>query len=151
LLAGAIAGNLMLGGCRPAPAPEDGNAVKPHSTSDTKLSAAPKGGNSGTTRTAAKPAPVATMTVTQAMGVDILKAFNAEPRMKGHAVSVGTDPGTVWLNGSVVKAEQRVLAERIARRVAPKSKVVNQLKVGSPPLVRSSGAPVANPVAKKKD
>jgi osmotically-inducible protein OsmY len=69
------------------------------------------------------------MTVTQAQGVDILKALNANPGMKGHSVSVGTGPGIVWLNGSIAKPEQRALAEKITRRAAPKSKVVNQLKV----------------------
>lgn len=74
-----------------------------------------------------KPAP--TMTVTQAEGLDILKALNADSAMKGHKISVGTAPGSVWLNGTVSNASQRVLAAKISKKNAPGSKILNRLTV----------------------
>ena len=69
------------------------------------------------------------MTISQTMGVDILKAMNANPKMNGHQISVGTTASTVILNGKVKNAAQKKLAETIARQKAKKSKVVNQITV----------------------
>ncbi len=152
--------SLALGGCHSAPSGEEGGNVastKPGATGGSaggpapKATASGKGTKSGKPGKSGKPSgkpgkssPVAatpatkprlnpTMSASVAMGVDILKALNADPGMAGHAISVGTGPGTVWLNGFVPQASQRALAEKIARREAPGAKVVNELKVGKPP------------------
>lgn len=79
-----------------------------------------------------KAKPVPTMSAPQVMGIDVLRALNADPRMAGHRISVGTVLGMVRLNGSVPQASQRRLAEQIARRKAPKAEVVNELTIGGP-------------------
>ncbi len=71
------------------------------------------------------------MTMSQAMGVDILKALNASPAMKGHTISVGTTNDTVILNGKVKTAVQKKTAETIARKKAPKAKVTNKIELSA--------------------
>jgi hypothetical protein len=69
------------------------------------------------------------MTASQAMGVDILKALNATPSMKGHQVSVGTTSDTVILQGKVKNAAQKKTAETIARQKAKTAKITNKIEV----------------------
>ena len=80
-------------------------------------------------KSAAK-APVK-MTVSQAMGVDILNALNASPAMQGHRISVGTTANDVMLNGKVKSAAQKKTAESIARQKAPKAKIANNIEVSA--------------------
>lgn len=72
------------------------------------------------------------MTPSQKQGVDILKALNANPALKNHAISVGTGQNTVYLNGKVRSAAQKQTAERIVRQQAKGHKIVNDLTVGAP-------------------
>ncbi len=71
------------------------------------------------------------MTVSQALGVNILKALNAAPGMKGHTISVGTTSDTVILNGKVKNAAQKKTAETIARQKAKTAKVINKIEVST--------------------
>lgn len=71
------------------------------------------------------------MTVSQALGANILKALNAATGMKGHKISVGTTSDTVILNGKVKNAAQKKLAETIARQKAKTAKVINKIEVGT--------------------
>ena len=141
LMVGCVSCGLALGGCRaPAPtqnatseAPGSGIAVKPAATKALVKGTPPKTAKTAQPgKVAAKPTPAATMTVSQEMGVGILKAINADPGMAGHKISVGTGPGTVWLDGSTPKASQKALAEKIAKSKTPQAKVVNRLTIGAP-------------------
>lgn len=71
------------------------------------------------------------MTVSQKQGVDILRALNAAPTLKGHKISVGTDSNTVMLNGKVQSAAQKKAAETIARQQAKGYKIVNNIEVST--------------------
>jgi osmotically-inducible protein OsmY len=71
------------------------------------------------------------MTISQALGVNILKALNAATGMKGHTISVGTTPDTVILNGKVKNAAQKKMAETIARQKAKTAKVINKIEVST--------------------
>lgn len=73
----------------------------------------------------------AKMTVSQTLGVDILKALNAAAGMKGHQISVGTTSDTVILNGKVKSAAQKKTAEIIARQKAKTAKVINKTEVSA--------------------
>lgn len=75
------------------------------------------------------PAKAPQMTVSQQLGLTVLKAINANQAMNGHEVSVGTTPDTVILSGKVKNAAQKKLAETITRQKAKKAKVINQIKV----------------------
>ncbi|HEY0108636.1 MAG TPA: BON domain-containing protein [Fibrella sp.] len=101
------------------------------SGADSTPGGAGKTGNAANRSDQIKPAP--TFTVSQALGVKILEALNADKNMKKHSISVGTSPGAVWLSGFVTDAKQKKLAEQIVRRQAPKTKVVNNLQIGKPP------------------
>jgi Flp pilus assembly secretin CpaC len=71
------------------------------------------------------------MTVSQALGMNILKTLNAAPGMKGHTISVGTTSDTVILNGKVKNAAQKKMAETIARQKAKTAKVINKIEVST--------------------
>jgi osmotically-inducible protein OsmY len=88
-----------------------------------------KGATVATAPTKAAPAKAPKMTVSQALGLTILKAINANPAMNGHQVSVGTTEDTVMLNGKVKSTTQKKLAETITRQKAKKAKVINQITV----------------------
>ena len=77
-----------------------------------------------------QPKPTPTFTVSQDLGIKVLRAINADKNMIGHAISVGTTPGVVWLNGNVKTKQQRNLAENLARKAAPKAAINNRLVVG---------------------
>lgn len=71
------------------------------------------------------------MTVSQALGVNILKSINAAPGMSGHKISVGTTKDTVILNGTVKSAAQKKSAETIARQKAKTAKIINKIEVST--------------------
>jgi osmotically-inducible protein OsmY len=116
---------LALSGCNRGE--ENDNSVAPSSTTPTKgaVTAPVKVDK----KTGAK-APVK-MTISQALGVDILKALNAATEMKGHKISVGTTSDTVILNGKVKNAAQKKTAETIARQKAKTAKVINKIEVST--------------------
>lgn len=56
-------------------------------------------------------------------------AFKADSKLKALALDVDEDKGSVILKGTVQNAEEKALAEEIAKRTAPGVPVVNQINV----------------------
>ena len=107
---------------------------------------AAKPGPKPTTRASAK--PVASLTATQALGINIIKALNANAAMKGHQISVGVDGrNNVWLDGVVTNTSQRLAAEATVRRIAPRAKIVNNVKVGGAVVAKTPTKPAVKPTA----
>ncbi len=52
--------------------------------------------------------------------------------LKDYRVAVKYTDGVAWLTGTVVSAEQKAAAERIAHRTAGVERIVNQLKINAP-------------------
>jgi osmotically-inducible protein OsmY len=66
----------------------------------------------------AAPAKVTKTTISQQMGVTILKTLHVHPTINGPQISVRTTGDTVMLNGKVKTAAQRKLAEAIDQQKA---------------------------------
>jgi osmotically-inducible protein OsmY len=68
----------------------------------------------------------------------LIRALISNPGLKsGTSISVGTSADTITLNGFVSSAAQKKLALAVARKQAPKYKILNQLVV-KPPATRPS-------------